>query len=68
MFGLETRVEGWLEEFHTGLYLLTFLAAVLMSLPLVLMDINTGRGFRGRDGALVDQLDQSQSMKYIINL
>ena len=65
MFGLETRVEGWLEEFHTGLYLLTFLAAVLMSLPLVLMDINTGRGFRGREGVLVEQ---SQSMKYIINL
>ena len=65
MFGLETRVEGWLEEFHTGLYLLTFLAAILMSLPLVLMDINTGRGFRGREGVLVEQ---SQSMKYIINL
>ena len=65
MFGLETRVEGWLEEFHTGLYLLTFMAAVLMSLPLVLMDINTGRGFRGREGVLVEQ---SQSMKYIINL
>ena len=59
MFGLETRVEGWLEEFHTGLYLLTFLAAILMSLPLVLMDINTGRGFRGRDGVLVDQLEQT---------
>ena len=66
MFGLENRVEGWLQELHTGVYLLTFLAAILMSLPLVLMDINTDRGFRSR--ARVSQLEQTQSMKYIINL
>ena len=67
MFGLETRVEGWLEEFHTGVYLLTFMAAILMSLPLVFMDINTDRGFRSR-AHQVSQLERTQSMKYIINL
>ena len=67
MFGLENRVEGWLQEFHTGVYLIAFLATILMSLPLVLMDINTARGFRSRDRVL-SELEQSQSMKYIINL